>query len=661
MKKFKLKNFKFSLRNKLLLSFMLILLVPSCIIAYTSYISAKENTDKRMLETAQESVQMVDNTISQLLQAQIENVDFLSNAISAKAVIDGDVDQLKVLLDQIQDSKVDVEQTYVGTVQGDFIKSPDTFKNSADYDPRERPWYKQAMENQGEVIVTDPYMSNSTQVMVVTIAKTTADGQGVIGTNLKLDQLSTMVNQVNIGNEGYVFLLDGNSHYITHPSNEPGAEATESFMKDLHVSNEGKFDYKFDGDKKKLAFTTNDTTGWKIAGTMYQSEVEDAVKPIFHTTLIVIAIALAIGIVVVLFVIRSIVRPVNKLVEAADLMSRGDLTVDVTNDSNDEIGQLAKAFNRMRKHLNEVIVQVRDKANNLAASSEQLNASSQQNSVATEQITNSIQEVAAGVEDQSSKIDSSSRMAQQMSGSIQQIASSSNEVSTTAADATAVVSAGNKAIETTVGQMEFIKQTVHDLSGNIEGLGNKTREISKIVDVITNIAEQTNLLALNAAIEAARAGEHGKGFAVVADEVRKLAEQSSQSSEQIKDMIQSIQQESVEAVKAMETGTTEVDRGIEVVSQAGQSFTDITSFVNTVTSQIQQVASKIQEISSGTEQFVETFDTIAGISETTSGAAQNVSASTEEQLASMEEITDSANSLSVMAEELQEVVEQFRL
>ncbi|MBT2216018.1 HAMP domain-containing protein [Virgibacillus dakarensis] len=661
MKKTKNRKFSFNLRNKLILSFLLVLLLPSIIISYTSYKSSEDNIDSRMLNTAQKDVEIANQAINQFVHAQKENIEYLSNTIIAGDIVDNNDTQTRRILDTIQDSKADVEQTYVGTKTGEFMNSPTSFKNPPDYDPRERPWYKQAMENKAEVIITDPYVSKSSEQVVVTLAKATADGQGVVAVNLKLGSLSEMIGDISIGNEGYLFLLDKTSHYISHPTNEAGSEATEDFIKDIFKSESGKFDYTLDGDQRKLAFTTNQMTGWKIAGTMYQDEVNQAVKPILDTTLFVIIISLILGGIIILFIIRSIAKPIKQLVSATDKMRDGDLSISVDLHRNDELGQLAKAFNQMRENLSNVISQVHEKASSLAASSEQLNASTEQNTLATEQISSSIQEVASSMESQTASIEESSKMANDMSKSIQQIAASSNEVSTTAKDAILVVDAGNQALDTTVGQMEYIKKTVHELSNNIEGLGNHSQEISKIVDVITDIAEQTNLLALNAAIEAARAGEHGKGFAVVADEVRKLAEQSSQSSEQIRQMIESIQQGTTDAVKSMETGTSEVDKGIDIVNQAGQSFTEITNFVNTVSKQIQQVSSQIDVISSSAEHFVTTFDKVTAVSETTSDGAQNVSASTQEQLASMEEISGSATSLSQMAEELQELVKNFKL
>ncbi|WP_234028523.1 methyl-accepting chemotaxis protein [Lentibacillus sp. Marseille-P4043] len=661
LKKKKSGKFSFSLKSKLILSFLIVLLIPSIVISYTSYKSAEKNVDGQMLDQAQKDVDLVSQAINQFVHAQMENIEYLSNAITAGDIVKNSDDQTRKILDTIQDAKADVEQTYVGTESGEFMNSPTSFKNPSDYDPRERPWYKQAMDNEGTVIVTDPYVSQSSKQAVVTLAKATADGEGVVAVNLKLGSLSNMINEISIGNDGYLFLLDKTSHYISHPDIEAGSEATQSFIKDIYESESGKFNYTFEGDQKKMAFTTNNMTGWKIGGTMYQDEVNQAVKPILNTTITVIVVSLILSGIIIFFMVRSIGKPINQLVGATDKMRKGDLTVEVDLHRNDELGKLAQAFNQMRTHLRDVILQVREKASNLAASSEQLNASTEQNTLATEQISSSIQEVASGVESQSASIEKSSEMANGMSNSIQQIAASSNEVSTTALNATSVVKAGNQAIDTTVEQMESIKQTVHDLSANIEGLGKHSQEISKIVDVITDIAEQTNLLALNAAIEAARAGEHGKGFAVVADEVRKLAEQSSQSSEQIRQMIVAIQDVTNNAVTSMETGTAEVDKGIEVVSHAGQSFTDITSFVNSVTEQIQQVTSKIQEIASGAEHFITTFDKVATVAKTTSDGAQNVSASTQEQLASMEEITSSATSLSQMAEELQELVDQFNV
>ncbi|WP_068676759.1 methyl-accepting chemotaxis protein [Oceanobacillus sp. Castelsardo] len=650
-----------SLRKKLIISFLAILLIPSISIGLGTYMTSKSNTDQVMMGTSQESVMIVNQTIDQFIISQMENVDYLSNSIVANNIKNDKDAKTREILDTIQKAKESVvEQTYVGTETGDFMNSPTSFQNPPDYDPRERPWYQEAMKNKGNVIITDPYVSQSSKDVVVTLAKATSDSRGVVAVNLKLGSLTDIISSVKVGEEGYLFVLDKTKHFISHPTNEAGSVAEEDFYEEIYATDSGTFNYNLDGEKK-LAFATNDITGWKIAGTMYQTEVNDAVKPILHSTLTILIIALILGGIIILFIIRSITRPIHQLVGVSEKMSQRDLSVDVEINTNDELGTLAESFNHMRGNLNEVISEVRDKSHHVAAASEQLSASTEQNTQATEQISSSIQEVAVEMDRQTNSIEDSKQMAEEMAGSIRQITASSDEVSTTAKNTMSAVNEGNKALETTVNQMEFIKKNTHDLARNIQGLGDLSGQISNIVDVITEISDQTNLLALNAAIEAARAGEHGKGFAVVADEVRKLAEESSQSADQIKEMIGKIHTETSNTVKSMETATEQVEKGIDVAHHAGESFTTITGYVDTITEQIMQVTSEIQEISSSTEHFIQIFEDVASIGETISGQTQNASASTQEQLASMEEISNSASSLTKIAEDLQQIVEKFKL
>lgn len=650
------------LRNKLIISFLSILLIPSILIGVISYLSSTSNIEQNLIDSAQKNVDIVRQTVDQFITSQMENVDYLSNSIVTNDIDNNHDDMTREILDTIQNSKDNVfEQTYVGTETGEFMNSPTSFKNPPDYDPRERPWYKAAMESKGTVIATDPYVSQSSGEVVVTLAKTTSDNNGVVAVNLELGSLSDIVSSVTIGNEGYLFLLDGTKHFITHPTSEAGSEATEEFFDKMYESETGQFTYDYEGDQKQLAFSTSETTGWKIAGTMVNEEIKDAVSPILHTIIIVLITSIVIGGIVILLIIRSIANPIKQLVIASDQISQGDLSVTVDLGKKDELGILAQAFNRMKENLNEVILQVQDKSNSLAASAEQLNASTEQNTTATEQISSSVQEVAANMDNQNNRISHSATLAEDMAQSISLISSGASEVSHTANDTMSAVQEGNKALNTTITQMESIKQNTHELSSNIQGLGNLSQEISNIVDVITDIADQTNLLALNAAIEAARAGEHGKGFAVVADEVRNLAEESSRSAEQIKEMISTIQAETTNTVRSMKTATEEVEKGIDIANDAGASFNTITGYVDAITKQVVQVTTKIQEISNGTKHFTQTFQEVAVIGEAISDETQNVSASTQQQLASMEEISNSASSLTTVAEELQQLVEGFKL
>ncbi|WP_167569086.1 methyl-accepting chemotaxis protein [Brevibacillus migulae] len=357
----------------------------------------------------------------------------------------------------------------------------------------------------------------------------------------------------------------------------------------------------------------------------------------------------------------SINRSITLLKEATLSLADGDLKIQVELETRDEMSQVSTSFNQTAHKLRHLIQQVGNNSEQVAASAEQLNASADQTSKATEQIASTAQELAAGSEQQVQNITDSSQSVKEMSMGIQRIASNAQHVSEVASQAAEIAQNGNQSIHMAIQQMNAIQQTILGLADVVKGLGIRSGEIGTITSAITGIAGQTNLLALNAAIEAARAGEHGRGFAVVADEVRKLAEDASGSARQITALIQDIQAETSKAVESMEQGTKEVQEGIYVVNNARLSFTQINQFVNEVAKQIKEVSTATQTLSVHTQKVVASMDEINELSSATAYGTQSISAGTEEQLASMEEISASANALSKMAEELQELISTFKV
>ncbi|WP_226670360.1 methyl-accepting chemotaxis protein [Metabacillus litoralis] len=363
------------------------------------------------------------------------------------------------------------------------------------------------------------------------------------------------------------------------------------------------------------------------------------------------------------FIIRSINKPISMMNSRLKEISEGegDLTQLINLHSKDELGEMAQSFNQMIGKLRELFQQVSFYSEQVAAASEQLTASSEETTRATELISSTVQEVAVGTEKQALSVKDTSKTIGELSLSVNQISDSSEVVKTTALHAADMADEGNKFVTTVVSQMNDINLTVNELSSKVKTLGKRSSQIGDIIKVITEIAEQTNLLALNAAIEAARAGEQGRGFAVVADEVRKLAEQSTASASEISQLISAIQMDTDNTVKSMDDTTIKVAEGITSVNETGKSFEQIQQSISEVSSQILEVTSAVKEMSTGTKLIVQSIEQITKSSDITASGTQSVSASAEEQLAAMEEITASSSSLSKMAEDLQSIVGKFKV
>ena len=372
--------------------------------------------------------------------------------------------------------------------------------------------------------------------------------------------------------------------------------------------------------------------------------------------------AFIIGIGIATYISRVISKPVKLVSQAAKQLADGNLAIDKIKVKNkDEIGQLAADFNEMATNLRNLIFQVSSTSEQVAASAEEMMASAEQTNSATNQVATAIQEVAGGAEVQSKNTEESAKAVGEMSGGIQRVAETTSTVAESAAETTKQAQVGQESLEKVIEKMKSINDTTSETNGVIKDLDRKSAEIGKIIEVITGIADQTNLLALNAAIEAARAGEHGKGFAVVADEVRKLAELSRQSASQISGLIEVIQKETHQVVEMMNKGTVEISEGSLLVQETGRTFEEILKSIENVSEEIQEVSAISEEMSASVLQVNASIEEVTKIARGSVASTAEIASATEEQLASMEEVASSSASLAKLAENLREMVGKFKI
>lgn len=375
---------------------------------------------------------------------------------------------------------------------------------------------------------------------------------------------------------------------------------------------------------------------------------------------ILLVVAFVISLVISLILWRSL-KPLDQLQISFGTVANGNLTENIPVKTKDEIGELSVSLNKMIDTLRATIITIYDSANQVTAAAEELSANSEHSIKTTEHTTNLSQKCSSATEQQLSKFLELVEVIREVSHGIQKVheyEEAMGEFSQTAKNA---AEQGHKGMTMVISEMNMISNSVGETSKIIHGLGEKSSEIENIVELISNIAEQTNLLALNAAIEAARAGEHGKGFAVVADEVRKLAEESKSSANSVREVLAEIQHETKEAVHSMKNGLNKVQSGIASTHQVNDTFQTIETSICQLSETVEGVSLHVRDIYKLNEKVMVSVEEVKDLAEINTLDTQESLETSQEQLETAGEISSAANSLARLADKLQSMITRFTL
>ncbi|NNA11457.1 methyl-accepting chemotaxis protein [Pseudomonas lundensis] len=483
---------------------------------------------------------------------------------------------------------------YFGDTQGAFTIRPDS-KMPDGFDPRSRPWYKDALNSNGAGL-TEPYIDAVTGQMIISIGtavKKAGQTLGVVGTDLTLKTVTDSINALDFSGMGYAFLISGDGKILVHPDNT----LVMKNLKDIYPHDTPPIssdisEVTLDGKERIVTFAPVKGLGsvnWYVGLSIDKAQAF-AMLSTFRTSAIIATVIAVISIIALLgLLIRLLMRPLHVMTRAMQNIAEGegDLTRRLVVESKDEFGTLGSAFNQFVERIHTSMTEV-------ASATEHVNE------VALRVVSASNSSM-VNSDEQASRTNSVAAAINELGAAAQEIARNAAQASHQASDARGLAEEGQQVVERSIGSMQQLSQMLSTSSGHIESLNDKTVNIGQILEVITSISQQTNLLALNAAIEAARAGEAGRGFAVVADEVRNLAHRTQESAQQVQKMIEELQVSARDSVNTMEESQRHSKDSVEIANSAGARLTSVTERIGEIDGMNQSVATATEEQTSVVE------------------------------------------------------------
>ena len=490
---------------------------------------------------------------------------------------------------------------------------------------------------------------------------------GAIVGLIRFDSITSIASKVKVGSKGYAYMIDQNGTLIYHPKPEKilkenlgnsKNEELKSLVQQMKAGKSGQGYYTHEDVHKLVVFVP--VKNWTLAVTAdYNEYMSPAIKiqyNTFFTALTAFCIAMFVA---YFFSIRHVINPIQHLQKLMFKAGNGDLSVKANLSTKDELQALGHSFNTMLQNQSYILQHVTHQAQQLFSISEETTTAIEEISASMEEVTTNTQQVALNAENQNKSILETSEVLVQLSSLVQIAQNRALAARRNSCHTMDAAQLGRSKVRETVEAIQNISNVSEKTAGILKMVFELSNKVSGIIETINNISEQTNLLALNAAIEAARAGEHGRGFSVVAEEVRKLSEQTNLGSNEISLLIHEMLAQTHMAVTSMNLGRQAVEQGVVIADETDKTFIKIIKAVEQIGNDIEQIVDITKDEVASSDQIIKLIDQIATLIECTASSSQEVAAASEEQCSIMQNISANAEHNSIMANDLNTLVKKF--